>query len=594
MASRLKNLVMRAAVSVRRVGAPVAPPVVRFSVPGSDVSPHDLYDGRRGTVGGTFARGWAAIDQGGTTYVFSVEHNGSRANPVGVVAALAGATHNFVDLGTATSDSAATAAAFVAAMTAAGVTGASTDGVDSYGHTILQVVNATNLQLPPDVDMTDRAIRGMFGMQRDHWGEPAVSPIVQNLNGGTGGIGSVHLGRLSDDLEIPSGRRARILGAYIWAHGGFRPRLSVSTGPAHSLTPTAMTLLHDGRVPAGLGDGEFVFVPFLDPVLVDTDTVLWWHYHEDGVGGPRFRFHAQTPVGRGNLGADENLLWDTASPRDAANSLPTSYAPNVTDNFGIYVAGGVVFEVEDDDGNFPATGEIDDWVGDQNTDPAHGVPFPAGPDILLGETTHHRFRRPSRYRLTITAIRRAWQAIATTGANRESSRMCFYGPWADLDLPATTPPPLIADAGLMVPTDSGVAYTVTTLSQPVEIGNDVVGEDAVTSLGFNYVTEDGSPLHTAILRVFIDDAVGSGSWSNAWEDSRTGGHDDIIGWSNRGYVSGVSEYRTRGQVRTTPGMPEVANSDLYPDPLVTDPTDDSPPAIAMDATREQRPGLVAA
>jgi hypothetical protein len=541
---------------------------VAFALPASDAYPLDLFHARRALVGGRLARAWVAFTVGGTLRVFSFSQGGSRADPTVFVPALEDATHTYVPLGASsvTADEARTA--LIAAAAGVGVT-ITANGTDAQGRAICVVEGGSGLVIPPAV-AHNNALRGMWGAQRDDWGE-GTGVAVLNADGGTSGTGSMHVGNPGAALS----RAGRILGVYLWGHTGHAPRLAASSGPAYSTSPGAMTILGQGVAAALNGFGGALF----DAAAIADSDELWAHYRENAAGGPRYRLHGQTPVGRGNLGTGQVLVWDTTASASAASAFGASYSPTADATFGIYVMIGVIFELEDENGNYPADGSLDTWIGDQNTDPDHGTQFDAGPALIDNETTHHRFLLPDWQSIRVTQVRRGVAAIAAD----EDSRACFYGPWLDLDFPATTPPDLIADVGLMGLAGNSDAITTLTLPSPVDLAP-AAGQYG--SLGFNYVTSDGSSVDTYTLPVFLDAASGDASWLNCWVDDRETWHDDIRGASDRAPTSGVSEYRT-----LVAGMPIDAWADTYPATFDTDASDDSPAAIALDAFRVQLVGI---
>lgn len=543
---------------------------VAFTLPSSDIFPSTgleaLFYARRGLVGGTLARCWVAFDQDGTTYVVAFRHGGSYADPSVFVPSLAGATVIEVDLGAASVTATQVATAVVDALDLAGVTGATSDG----GGVV--IADASNLVIPAAVDLTDTSLRGMWGLQRDDWGTGAEGQSL-NADGGTGGTGNVHLGQI--------GTAGRIIGIYMWSRTDGVPmvvRLAASTGPVYSTTPGTMTILGQGTESIqGFG------MVLTDAAAFGATSNLWAQYRSDtaGTAGIRFRLFGQTPEGRGNLGLSQVLVWDTAASASSATPFGATYNPTASATFNIYVAIGVIYEIPDADGNYHANGSITYRIGDQNPDPEHGTQFLAGPGILTGETTHHRFQWLNDTEISVTEV---WRTVSAIGAS-EDSRVAFYGPWDDLDFPSTTPAPLLSDAGPMGLSAPGANQY--TLASPLPVGSEVVGTDVVISLGFNYIRNGGDPT-TYTLPVYLSVAGDSG-WLDCWEDDRETWHDDIPGASGRGYLAGVSEYRTRLSAGNA-NMPTTWGA-TYPDPFGTDASDDSPAAIAPDWIIVTRTGI---
>ena len=295
------------------------------------------------------------------------------------MASLASATHIPVDLGSSSRSASYVASAVVTALDGAGVTGASAIGAT------VTIDAASNLTIPPTVDTTDTSLRGMWGSQRDDWGDGGAGQAL-NQNGGTGGTGSVHLGQV--------GTAGRVLGVYLWTRTdtvAMVGRLAASTGPVYSTSPGAMTLLSQGTASIQ-GFGGIVH----EAVAFGATDRLWAQYASDtATAGIRYRAHGATPVGRGQMGAGEALIWDTTRSASSATAFGASYTPTVDATFGIYVAIGIVFEIPNASGNYPANGSMRVRIGDQNDDPNHGTQFPVDPSIIDGETTHHRMRWPN-------------------------------------------------------------------------------------------------------------------------------------------------------------------------------------------------------
>lgn len=543
---------------------------VSFTCPGSDAFPTDDFHLRRGLVGGTLARAWLAwTDTVDGLRVLDLEHEGSSADPTAFVASLSGAIRTPVVLGSGSQTPAQVAASIVAALVLAGVD-ASADGA-----TVL-IQNATDLVIPPAVDLTDESLRGMWGGQRDDWGDGGAGQTL-NQNGGTGGTGSVHLGQI--------GTAGRILGVYLWTRTDTVAtvvRLAASTGPVYSASPGAMTPLSEGAASIQ-GLGAIVH----EAVAFGATDNLWAQYRSDtATAGIRFRAHGGTPVGRGQLGAGEVLVWDTTSSASSATAFGGTYTPTIDATFNIYVMIGVVFELPDGSGNYPADGSLRALIGDHNPDPDHGTQFDAGPAILSGETTHHRQSVLPWTDVDAVTISRT---IGDTAAG-EDSRPVFYD-WPDLDIPSTVPATRVADLPPMGFT-AGTGNRVFTLTLPTPVP---VGSDALTgpywSLGFNYTTQSGAAISTLTLPVFLDDAPGDSGWLDCWEDDRETWHDDIRGANNYAPAAGVTEYRTRLSAGNA-GMPTTDVDDAYPTTFATDASDDSPSAIAADWVIVERVGFV--
>lgn len=564
------------ALALSSAPAGAAPASSVLHVPSSDVFPVDVFHARRGQVGGHASRSWQAFVVGGTTHVRSYRHADAGADPTVHVPSLAGASHRFVELGGSSASSAAVAAALVASLALDGV-GATVVAADEFGRVGVRVV-CDEIVMPPAVVLTDTRERGMWGFQRDDWGGGAGAQA--NDNGATNGTGSIYLGNPSSQAGM-AGRAGRVIAVYLWARGGFAPLLAASTGPAYGLAPGAMTMLGEGLATAitDFGMASILAAPFA------ASANLWAQYRENVAGGPRYRLHGRTPEGRGDLGSLQQLIWDTTAPTSSATSFGASYSPTADVTYPIHIAIGVVFELQDASGNYPARGEVATWIGDQNTTASHGTTFAADPTFLTGETTHHRLIYPAWSDYRATAYRRAYAAAGSD----ETSRIAMYGPWASLAFPASPAPPLLADFGTMG-TITPNAYTTLTLASPVELGTAAASGQHL-SIGANYVRNGGAALAVLTLPVYLDIATGDASWLNCWVDDRATWHDDIPGASgNRAPVSGVTEYRTRNRA----GMPNTDPTQTYPDPMAVGVGDDSPNAIAGEAVLVERRGFAVA
>lgn len=554
---------------------------VEIALPASDVYEVDLFHLRRMMVGGFLSRQYFTFSSGGTTYAVHYRQgnasnsHSSGADPTVHVPALSGATAVEVDLGSSNNTSAQVATATISALSGVGIT-ATTNGTDSNGRTQLVIQNASSLGIPASVDNTNVLLRGMWGLQRDQWGsDPAIHT---NADGGTNGTGSQHVGNPSSQTGM-TGRDGRIIGAYLFAHNAYRPRLAAASGPSYSTSPGAMTILGQGAIqPGGISSPDVNYVIFDEPIAFDSADELWFLYREDVGGGPRYRLHARTPEGNGDVTASQLLIWDTTAAADYTDVFGSSYTPTVDATYGIYIVGGLIFELQDGSGNYAADGSGFMRIGYHGLDDEAGTQYNATPAQLDEETTHHRFILPNRTALLVSSITRAFNSTASG----ESCRVCAYGPWANLTIPTGSPPDLIADFGILGDPLTANDFNTLAVSPAVDVS---AAANDYWSLGFNYATSDGSALATLELPVWLDSGTGYGYYGNCWTDDRATWHDDIPGASGRSVgntadrapTSGVSEYRT-----TATTMPYADYDTAWPDPFETDASDDSPNAIAID------------
>lgn len=555
-------------------------PDLTLALPGSDAVPFDEFHARRGIVGGQLARGYFTVTAAGVNRVYDFEQGGSSADPTVHVASLASYTRRSIDLGASTNTPAQVVAAAIAALALDGIT-ATDGGADSDGRRLLVISGANAVGVPPAVTL-DRRERGMWGAQRDNWGTGSSFAVDLNATGATGGTGYIHLGNPSSQSGM-SGRIGRVIGVYLWADGGFAPRLAAFAGAAYSLTPGALTTLGQG-VASGITGPGFGGVLF-EAQGFSAAANLWATYRENAAGGPRYRLHGEVPEGRGDVALSQRLGWDTAADPNAATAFGGTYTPTNSADFGIYISIGVIFELQDSNGNYPATGEIVEYIGDQNPDENHGTQFDAGVAFLTGETTHQRYIFPAWTNYTATAYRRAVTAIAAD----ETSRPALHGPWTSLTHPAGAAPALISDADVF-PVPMSVGWNDLTFATPIPLATAAASGQHL-SVGANYVTTTGAAIVTWTLPVFLDEAAGDNCWIDCWADDRLTWHDNIIGASgSRALPSGQQEYRTLNNA----GMPNTTSSQRYPDPMAIDAGDDSPIAIALERLTIYRPGMALA
>src|SRR5690606_34963147 len=104
----------------------------------------------------------------------------------------------------------------------------------------------------------------------------------------------------------------------------------------------------------------------------------------------------------------------------------------INNNFSLYIMIGAIFELEDENGNYPANGSMNYWIGYQNLDTNHGTQVNAGPEIIDNETTHHRFNMPNWSNYRAVEVRRA---VADLGNDEDSETVLYQ--WEDLTVPST-------------------------------------------------------------------------------------------------------------------------------------------------------------
>ena len=601
---------------------------VTLALPGSDIFPVDLFHLRRAWVGGILARSWFAFTHDGTDYVVHYLHNGSEADPTTFVtndfdgshpSGLTLHTPILVDLGSSNVTASAVATATAAAINAhADFTDEASpgDAEPATGRHELVITDATNLVVPPatvhtsragESGLIDEALRGMWGAQRQEWdGAP-----TNNVGAAVNETGTVYLGHPTTQVAATgesfdlSGRRVRVLGTYMFGLDGFAPDMAASTGPtAYSATPGALTVVGSGSAvnvaPAG-GDPEPAVLALYPAADVGDGSLahIWAHYYDISNGAPRlyYRNPSLTPPGNGDIpfGSGEALIVNTAAP------IGATVTPDGGSAFNIATMIGVIFEVEDDNGNWHADGSLDIKIGDHNDDPLHGGArqFQVQPASLRNEITCHRFLLGEYTGDTVAHT--VERAITTIDAVNEDSRFAMYL-FVDLAFPAGTLPVLMADAGAMGITGAGHnSYSFT----PIDISTTAIGTgQRWIAPTFNYVNETGD-LDTYVLPVYrnaatpmdaddVDALSTITGFFNCWIDRRRDWHDDIpAGAGARAPDAGVNEYRSVNAGALVPPQPVANISEAYQDPWPLDVGADSPSVVTGDRLFGSRTGISA-
>lgn len=541
-------------------------------------------EARRGWVGGSLSRTWVAVTRSGTTYAVHIRHNNAGANPIPWVVSLTGATEVEVTLGSGNQTGTQVATSVAAALVTAGLADV-TSSAD-----VVTIPNAT-VAYPDAVDTTDNARSGMYGYQRDTVGGSGIPG--GNGNGGTSTTVLTHIPAMVNEAQgdFPASRNGRLLGVYFWGHGGHQPRLGAGSGPTHAaaVSGTPIDVLGEGVADVATASaGDFSYHVFSEPVAFSTNDELWAMIRSSSAGGPRYRLHSSSALPGDLEPTQENTIEDTTTsnletnPFDNSGTGAEEYTPTVDSQIAIDMAVGLLYELEDASGNYAADGAIDTWHGDQNTDISHGTQFGAGPGLIDPETTWHRHELYGADVWPVVAMRRVYEDSAAG----EDSRAGLYG-FFDLNFPSTTAAELLGDLGLIGVTAGTGNRSFSQTFTAVDVGEAARGVGSThVAFGTNYVTASGAALTTLTLPVFLSS---NDLFADAWLDNGRRWHDDIPEANQHATASGVSEYRT-----TNTGMPHDSTSQTFPDPMVTDASDDSPGAIASEAYRVQRTGVAAA
>lgn len=533
--------------------------VATLTFPSSDAFPVDMFHLRRGLVGGALARASFSVEQDGTCYAASFSHGGSRANPVTFDSDFAGCEHAFAALasGDQTCDAVATAAA--SALTTAGASDVAADGCDVTvdGATAVTIGRARS---------TDRNDQGVFGMQRD-----LAFASGATTNGAMGATGGVHLDPRCD---------GRIIAACIRADGGENVRLGIGEGPDYAADPTAITILAEGVASAVDNNAIGCIVP-ADPVAVTTTDDTWLVFRGSATEQLRFREHAATPVGNGDLVSGESLVWSALSG-DSAVELGASV--DLGGGGGPFALYAHVFYVDEceDAGTYPGDGAIDEWVGLQSTSIV-GADV-TDPTDMVDETVTFRYPALPWSSVTMTAIR---QGVGTHTAGDDFG-LAVYS-WAVADVPEF---PSLSAADLLVNLGAfGVSaasgFNTHTLASALDVSDATLGGDSIGVL-WN-CGRTGGAAATSLQFVYDEDGFAGTNCDLAhWTD-------DGRAWSDfcdeQGYDI-ETEYQTRESNGSTMshGDPTVAQ----PDPFAIDSTgttDAAPLNVPRQAIRIVRPGI---
>lgn len=557
------GVVGAAVVVAAVVGSQVEPnpgpqTVATLTLPSSDAFPLDMLHLRRGLVGGTLARAWVSVEQGGDCFVVSIEQNGSRANPVTWESELAGCTHAFADIGDADAACADVATAVASALTSAGATGVSTSTCDV-------LVEGATAASTGRARSTDRNDQGVFGMQRD-----LAFASGATTNGAMGATGGVHLNPRCT---------GRILAACIRADGGENVRLGIGEGPDYAVDPTAITILAEGVATAVDNNAIGCFVP-TEPVAVTSPTDdTWLLFRGSGTQQLRFREHAATPVGNGDLVSGEQLIWSALS---GDSSVALGASVDLGGGGGPFSLYAHVFYVDEcDDSGYPGDGALDEWLGYQGTSIV-GADL-TDPADMVDEMVAFRYPVVPWSSSTMTAIR---QGVGTRTAGDDFGIGVYL--WSPADVPNF--PSLAAAARAASVGAFGVsaasAFNTHTLASPVSINDALAttiawncgraGGAAATSLQFVY-DEDGFAGTACDLAHWTDDG-------RVWSDF----------CDEQGY-SVNTEYQGRASNGST--MPIGDPTLAWPNPFAIDSTgttDAAPLNAPRQAIRVVRTGIAVA
>ncbi len=468
---------------------------------------------RRGWLGGTSARAWASAIRNGTREVVSIAQGGSRCNPVGFEAALAGASHAFATLGAGYQTPAQVAEAVRLAWVGLGAAATRSDNV-------ITIPGASSPLIGGAPAEGAEGFRGRWGNLRYESG------AVGEQTGAVNGTGLIRL--------VMPATAGRIIGIGCVGSSNFRPRLAVGRGGPWA-TPGNITQIREGRVASGINSYGEGIVVLDDPLSFSASEGIWVLSCEDGTGTQAYHLHGDSPfTHQGNLTTAENFYLDTTRNTPAV-AFGSSYTPTLSSNFAIYGAMFVIVECAP----YRSDGRIQpSWIGAVR--PATGG-TPSNV-VLANEAAHFRHRAAQFGRV------RATRARLSVGARSaaEGFGVQFYG-WTDTTIPSAAGGPLIGELARMDPAAAN-AYAETT--GVVELGTEAIGANAVVSLGFNFGRIDSGGAGSTTQFIYDPPGAFPSRWLGGYpDDADATRHCDWIT-----DLGTVCEYRTRSSVGST--MPE--------------------------------------
>ena len=464
--------------------------------------PLDLAHAWQGLIGGRYARAWWAWLDGATLRVVSFAHGGSGADPRDFVAELADAEWAEADLGSGDVTGDDVAAAFVTAAATLGSVWT------ADGATVTRA-SAND----PEVLPGTWAARGgaeVHGARRDYG----------TLDGSTdnGPIG----GTVGGHTPSPGAGR-RVLAIMGRADGGNPTRLWAATGPAYAQNPGAMTPLVEEI--ATLDNNAIAIVPLARAVAIPDDDT-WLGMRAIAAQLLRFRYAGQTPAGRGDFGAAEDIFLDTAEDDPTVPLGPGFDPSNNGGNYGLHPHVALVLEQAPYWGDATITEMVVGLHNDHDVSVEAPGPTSTLPADMAHETVSLRTVTPP-WPCELVAVD---VAIAAAGVGEDLGGAIFG--WSDLDYPASTPPTLLRDLGPLGVTAAG--WHRHTLASPLPVEADTISLTLVCG------TLAGAAAST--LAILYDEDVGNTEvYPTGWQDGP--GRNDHV--SYMGGLGSVAEYTTR-------------------------------------------------
>lgn len=514
---------------------------VSITFPSVVLFPIDDLHMRRALIGSNASRSYFSFRQGGTLYGVDTTHEGSGA-PCTMNASLATATRINVPLASGAQTAVAWATAVVTALTGAGITGVSRNSAT------VTVAGGSNLTLAPAMTY-DPTNRGVWGMQRRSYG-----PGFDLSTGAMGGTGSVH-------MTAPASA-GRIIAIVMRSSGTASVRLGIANGPAYSTTPAAFSAGVEGASTRGAVDTELCMVR-LSATQVRTYTAAQnlWHSFRGVAGGDpglRYRAHASSPVGRGDIPLNEQLLFSstTSNPATAIYTAGAYTHGAEAGPYSIYAFVGFVYEIPDANGDYTGRGDIVTAFG------KHGVSA-AAPTATVGTTMDEEtfgMRHPV-----------PWDCFAThvdvDVAARSASEDLGHALYAFGDVVT----PSVAGATRLYAAASGFGVTGTGMQRHTYSSPVALAANSIVDVHFNAGNVDGVTPSTTISVNYHPDGGGQQAWLTAWvDDGRAWNDMDPNGGGGYGVQT---EYRTRASAGGL--MPEGDPTPTWPANFAVNASDDN-------------------
>lgn len=515
---------------------------VSITFPSVVLFPIDDLHIRRALIGSNASRSYFSFSQGATTYGVDTAHEGSGADCT-MNASLASATRVAVALSSGAHTGAEWATAVESALNSAGVTGVTRNSAT------ITIAGGSSLTLAPAMTY-DTSARGLWGMQRRSYG-----PGFDLSEGQMGGTGSVH-------MTAPA-TAGRIIAIVMRSTGTASVRLGIADGPAYSTTPAAFSAGVEAASTRGAVDTALCIVR-LSAAQVRTYTSAQdlWHSFRGVTGGDPslvYRAHASSPVGRGDLPENEQLLFSTTTSNPATPIYTAGAYTHGAEAgpYGIYSFVGFVYETPDGSGDYNGRGDIVTAFG------KHGASADTPTATVGADMDAETFgmRHPIPWDCSATHI--DVDSAAFSASEDLGHALYEFG-----DVVA---PSVLGATLLHATTRYGVAGTGMqrhTYSSPVALA-----AGSIVGAYFNAGNLDGTTPTTTVSVNYHPDGGGQQAWLTAWEDNGRAWNDmDPNGGGGYGVET---EYRTRASETPAGQMPEGDPSPTWPSTFAVSASDDN-------------------